>query len=538
MHVFLVVISCLSIFLGACLHADELTPLPHFPVEKTVDQELAKYLPVPAPDQAVSVGLITIGGHESEINQATWLYVKNALDFYKVHKPAFIILELNTPGGEVFSAQKISDALKEMDTQLGIPVVAFIDNWAISAGAMLAYSCRFIAIVKDASMGAAEPLTVESGKAEPASEKINSAIRADFANRAQYFDRNPAIAEAMVDKDTILVMRKGTIIKIEQESQFISTGPDPDVWIKPKGKLLTLTAEQMMRYGVADILVPPAKLVPITAEEIEKGSWPASKNLLFTTPYFEKFSHATIDEYRMDWKGRFFAFLSHPLISSLIFLGMILGFYIEINTPGFGLPGTVGVTCLFLIILSSFALEIANWLELIFLLSGLSILMLELFVLPTFGLLGFIGILLFFAGLLGMMLPGLGSIHYEFDSQTFNAAGEVFIQRLAWVSGTLLAGFILILILSRYMTLNLGPLRRFVLVGHEQEGYSAVDKGSDLPSAGSEGVTLTALRPSGKIIVSDKIYDAISYGIFIEKDKKIVVDRVEGGTIVVHELTE
>ena len=106
------------------------------------------------------VGYLIVEDHSSSINQGTWLYIKNALDYYKKTQPKFIILELNTPGGEVFAAQKISDALKEIDTQYNIPVVCFINNWAISAGAMLAYSCRFITVVKDASMGAAEPITI------------------------------------------------------------------------------------------------------------------------------------------------------------------------------------------------------------------------------------------------------------------------------------------------------------------------------------------------------------------------------------------
>ena len=80
------------------------------------------------------------------------------MDYYKKNPPLFLILELNTPGGEVFTAQKISDALKELDTQMDIPVVAYINTWAISAGAMIAYSCRYIAIVNDSSMGAAEPV--------------------------------------------------------------------------------------------------------------------------------------------------------------------------------------------------------------------------------------------------------------------------------------------------------------------------------------------------------------------------------------------
>lgn len=140
------------------------------------------------PEGSNVVGRIVIDDRTSGISQATWIYVKEALEFYKKNRPIFIILELNTPGGEVYAAQQISDALKEMDVQEKIPVVAYINNWAISAGAMLAYSSRFIGTVKDGSMGAAEPvLQGEGGKMESASEKVNSAIRTDFANRASFF---------------------------------------------------------------------------------------------------------------------------------------------------------------------------------------------------------------------------------------------------------------------------------------------------------------------------------------------------------------
>jgi membrane-bound serine protease (ClpP class) len=504
-----------------------------------LDKRLREYIKF-NPQGPNEIGLISITGHTNEINQSTWLYVKNALDYYKQTKPIFIILELDTPGGEVYSAQKISDALKDLDTQYGIPVVAFINNWAISAGAMLAYSCRFITVVKDASMGAAEPLTLEpgSGKTEVASEKVNSAIRADFANRAAFFGRNSHIAEAMVDKDIILIMRHGKIIKLNDESQMRLTGPDPDRIIKPKGKLLTLNAQQMIEYGVADLLLSPQKTESLTIEETSKGRWPAYKMLLFTYPFFRSIPQTEVDAYKPDWKIQFFSFLSHPVVSSLLFMGLMIGFYVEISTPGFGIAGTIAVTCLALIILSSFALEVANWLELILLVLGLGIILIELFILPTFGLLGFIGILFFLFGLLGMMLPGAGAVSYEFDTKTLNAAGEVFFERLAWLCGAFVLAFAIILVLSRYLTPTWVGLRRLVLAGHEQTGYTAGDHPDLLPQPGSKGVALSALRPSGKVIIQDKIYDAMSRGSFIEKDTPIQVGRVEGSTIVVHAVKE
>lgn len=501
----------------------------------TVEQQLKDHIKFNAHGPN-TVGYITIDDRDSGINQSTWLYVKKALDFYKETKPAFVILELNTPGGEVFASQKISDALKELDTQYNIPVVAYINNWAISAGAMLAYSCRFIAVVKDGSMGAAEPVIQgTSGQMEAASEKVNSALRADFASRAGFFGRNPSIAEAMVDKDIILVFRHGQVVKLNSESEVRATGPDPDVVITPKGKLLTLNSELLMKYGVADMLLLPAKLDPVTAEEKGAGKWPARKSLLFQQPFFATIPQTTIQAYVMDWKTHLFVILASPAVSSLLFLGMLVGFYVELNNPGLSLPGSIAITCLLLIILSSLSLEIANWLELILLLTGILIILVELFILPTFGLLGFVGIVFFLVGLFGMMLPGASSVSFEWDTRTLNAAGEAFFERLGWLCGTLLLAFVIIMVMARYITPTFSGFNRFVLTGHEQEGFIANEDPTLLPTVGTKGEAFSPLRPAGKVLIKGTIYDAISSGGFIEKGKGVVVATLDGSVIVVRE---
>ncbi len=483
-----------------------------------------------------TIGHLLINDRTGGINQSTWLYVKSALDYYKIHKPIFIILELSTPGGEVFPAQQISDALKDFDTQQDVPIVAYVNNWAISAGALLAYSCRFIVAAKDGSMGAVEPLLQDaSGKMEVASEKVNSAIRTDLANRAQFFDRNPLIAEAMVDKDIILVWRDGKVVRVDNEAQIRTTEPDPDKVISPKGKLLTLDAVDMLKYGVADLILPPTKTEAITPEELSNGRWSAAKETLFHQPFFDEIPNAIIDSYRMDWKTRFFALLATPMVSSLLFLAMVIGFYMELNTPGFGLAGSIAVISLFLIVLSSFSLEIANWLELIFLVAGLATILVELFVLPTFGLLGFVGVVLFIVGLFGMMIPGVGSVSFDFDTKTLNAAGDVFLERLGWLCGTLLVAFGMIALLARYVTPSFANFSRLVLKGNEQVGYRAVSSAEALPQPGAEGVASTSLRPSGKVIIQDKQYDAMSDGMLIDMGTPIRVVRAEGGTLVVAE---
>lgn len=487
------------------------------------------------------IGYITITDKDT-INQGTWIYVKNALDEYKKNPPIFIILELNTPGGEVFAAQEISDALKEMDTTYGVPIVAYIHNWAISAGAMLAYSCRFISISKDASMGAAEPVIAsETGEMKSASEKVNSALRTDFANRALFFDRNPLIAEAMVDKDLILVLRHGQVIKLDNEKQIITTGMDPDKLISPKGKLLTLDAKELMEYGVADILLLPTKLIPITQEEKAAGEWPADKTQLFQYPFFSYIPDAKIVAYKMDWKERFFSWLANPIVSSLLFLGLMIGFYVEFNTPGFGLPGLVGLTCLLLIILSSFSIQATHWLEVIILVIGIILVAAEIFIFPGFGIPGVLGVLLTVAGLFLMMLPNISKTNFTLDPDQMSASLEVFLARLGWLCATFLLGMGVIYILAKYFMPKFSRFNRLILTGGEQEssqGYVAGSLLRNLPAIGSKGIVTAPLRPSGKVIIDDTLYDAVSNGNFIAGGTSIEILRYEGSRMIVDELPQ
>ena len=485
------------------------------------------------------IGRIVINDRTGGITQSTWLYVNAALSYYKKAKPTCIVLELNTPGGEVFSAQKISDALKDFDTQMGIPVIAYINNWAISAGALLAYSCRFIVVAKDASMGAAEPVLLSTGAEgmKEAPEKINSALRADFANRARFFDRNPYIAEAMVDKDIILVERQGQIIKLSSEDDIIKNGPDPDIIISPEGKLLTLTAEELIKYSVADQLLLPLQTEPITEAEDGKGVYSLAKSQLIEIKPLASLMPCDIHTFEMDWQTRFLAFLSTPAISSILFLAMMVGFYIEISSSTFGVAGVIATTSLFFILLSSYALEAIYWLEPLLLFFGIGLLMLEIFVFPTLGLLGFLGTLFMIIGLVAMMLPGLESVH--FSGSSVNAAGDYVLSRLSWLSVSFLVGCVIIVALSRYMMPRIRLMQRIVLQDtpllatgeHDMKMHEPV--AAEKPKIGDIAIVAAPLRPAGKIMINDVEIDALSVGGYIEKGQKVKILQIEGAKIIV-----
>ncbi len=497
---------------------------------RSLDQRLQAAISIKQ-DSEHLVGYVHLE-RDRPIDQSTYLYVKFALEHYKKLGVSFILLDLDTPGGEVFASMKIADLLHQIDVQHHIPVVAFIDNWAISAGAMLAYASRFIGITNTASMGAAEPITAGAdGKMETASEKINSALRAEFINLAQYYKRNPLIAEAMVDKDMILVCRAGKIIRLEKEDEIISQGANPDQIVSRKGKLLTLNAEELIDYGVADFMVEPHALVLVTPQESAAGEWPASKNLLFQQPFFAQIPQAKIVSFS-DWKIGFFSLLSHPLVSSLLFLGLIIGVYMEMSHPGFGFPGVLALICLCFILLSSFAAEAASWLEIIILIAGLILLGVEIFVLPGFGIAGVLGILLTLFALFTLMVPTAGPLEFNWDWDQLNFATLAFIERLGYFIGTLLLSLIIIALLARYLTPTFLRKSRIILEG-DQEGSVAGLETKAMPVVGTEGITHSSMRPGGKILINNQVLDAVTDGIVIDKGEVIVVKKIDGSRIIV-----
>jgi len=471
------------------------------------------------------IGYLSID-RDHPINQSTFIYVKFALDSFKKQKVKFIVLHLDTPGGEVMSALKITNLLIKFQVEEKVPVIAFIDTWAVSAGAMLAYASKYIAIVKTSIMGAAEPVMAQTdGSMQSASEKINSALRAEFSNLARFYARDPLIAQAMVDKDILIVKRGGRIVELQNASEIKST----DVIVSKKGKLLTLDAKQLKELGIAEFEVPIKALVPITEKEMKEGKWPASKSLLFGFPFLKKIPNAVFISYQ-DWKITFFSLLTHPLVSSLIFMGFILGAYIELSTPGFGVFGAIALLCLSLILLSSFAIYAIGWLEVILLAIGVGLLLLELFVVPGFGVTGILGIIFIVVGIMALLLP-LGHINMvEFEMSPF-ILKNLFI-RLAFLSGSLILSLIIIAVLARFLSQRFLPLTRLVLKG-EQEGFVSSGPRENWPDVGSEGIAKTPLRPAGKIEVNSTLYDALADGFFLEKGDPIKVLRVEGNKIVV-----
>jgi membrane-bound serine protease (ClpP class) len=384
---------------------------------------------------------------------------------------AAVLLEINTFGGRVDAAVAMRDTL------LNAPVrtIAFVNQRAISAGALIALACETLVMVPGGTIGAAAPVTGGgTGQTQPADEKSVSYVRKEFRATAERRKRPPEIAEAMVDADVEIA---GVITK---------------------GKLLTLTTSEALKYKVAEL----------TAETVEAALDAAGV------------SGAEVRRANQTWAETLVRFLTHPVVSSLLMTVGLLGLLVEIRTPGFAAPGVIGLLALGLFFWGHWIVQLAGWEELLLVSIGAALIGLEVFAIPGFSIAGIAGIVVLVAGL-GLALVGAGAT----ISVVITALGRVALSILLAMAGALaLLRFLPQLPFGRHLVLDAGMPATL--------GYvSAPERDSRL--LGQTGTALSPLRPAGIATIDGVRVDVVSDGGFIEAGTPIEVTRVEGNRVVV-----
>lgn len=401
-------------------------------------------------------------------------YVQRVLDTAAADGAAAVVLEINTFGGRVDAAVQIRDAL--LDSR--VRTIAFVNKRAISAGALISLATETIVMADGGTIGAATPVQMGQPGAgsQPVAEKTVSYVRKEFRSTAESRKRPLLVAEAMVDADVVI---PGLV---------------------DKGKLLTLTTEEALKYKLADFRAD-------TVEDALQRSGLGGAQLRRLAP---------------NWAENLVRFLTHPVVSSLLITVAMLGIIIELRTPGFGIAGGLGVGSLGLFMWGHWLVQLAGWEELLLALVGVVLLALELLVIPGFGIAGVLGILALLAGLvLSMLGPG-------------NTA-----QFVMLVSGRVVLSIVFALIASlmllRLMT-RLPFGRRMIL-----DTGLAADKGyasgpeSDMRWLGKRGVAHSMLRPAGIADIEGERVDVVSNGEMIDAGRPIEVIRVDGNRVVVRQ---
>lgn len=401
-----------------------------------------------------NVYLIHVSGM---INEGVYTLIRRGISRAVENDAKYIIVEIDTFGGLVESAVKIRDAL--LDSQ--ITTVAYVKNRAWSAGALIAIACEKIAFTESGSMGAAEP--------RPLEEKVVSALRAEFSATAERRKRDPKIAEAMVDQS----------VEIKD--------------LKPKGKLLTLTASQAQKYGYADFI----------ANDYEE-LW----NML-------GMKSPRILEEHLNWSERLSQITADPTYSFLLLLIGIILLYAEFQVPGFGILGILGITFIVLTFIGNYLAGLAGIEAILLLIGGTILLLIELHT-PGFG------------------IPGIAGIISLFTSLYLVLGGGINAVRSITMASILVIGVIILFI--RYLPESFVWKRLALKESERREmGYTAVAVGEDL--VGREGITVTLLRPVGIVEIDNKRYDCLTEGEYIPAGTKVIVTKVIGNSIFVRKVS-
>ncbi len=389
-------------------------------------------------------------------------FITRSVDEAEAVDARAIVLDLETPGGRIDAAQQIVDALRETD----VPVYAFVNRRALSAGAMIALAADGIYMREGAIMGAATPVT---GSGEKAPEKIVSVMRSEMRTLAEEAGLDPRVAEAMVDED----------IAIEG--------------VVEQGRLLTLTTAEAVRLGYASEV--------------------ADLNALLAAIDAPALAVHTTD---VNWAENVVRFLTHPAVAPLLLSLGFLGILFELKTPAFGLAGTVGIASLAAFFGSRYIVGLAGWEELLLIAAGIVLVAVEVFVIPGFGVAGVAGALALGAGIM-LSLVGIAATPAEWGQ----AAGVL--------SLSLLVGIIIAWALLRKLPKTGRFTKTGLMLGgttDRESGYLSQPSRADL--IGSVGIALTDLRPSGAARFGEERVDVVSDSSWISAGTPVRVVRAEG----------
>jgi membrane-bound serine protease (ClpP class) len=375
-----------------------------------------------------------------------------------------IILEINTPGGAVDAATQIGKRIQEST----IPTVAFVNNDAISAGAFIALNANEIYMSENGRMGAAGIIDQAGNTAD---EKAVSYWLSAMKGAAENNGRNPIYALAMADKEIDL----------------------PELGAE-KGKFLTLTAKQAQEVGYAEGVVK-------------------NRADLLKTIGYEK---AAVEEAELSFAEKIARFITNPVVVSILLTIGSLGLVVELYSPGFGIPGIMGISSLLLFFYGHLVAGLAGMESIILFVIGIVLVLLE-FVLP--------------GGIIGLI--GLGAILTSF----FLAGSSVMVIGVSLLVA-LVATVIVSIILVKVFGKKLHAFKKIILFDstNTESGYVSNKNREDL--IGKQGIAFTTLRPSGTAIIDEERLDVVTQGNYIEKNTKIEVIKTEGSRIVVREVTD
>ena len=462
------------------------------------------------------------------LDEGTVALVRRTFQLAADNDVSHVILEIDTPGGEVTLMHRIIETIEASDS---ITSVALVDSKAASAGALIAISCDQLLMTPGSNIGSSRPIWMTfpalpgvdeqqqkelQQERDSKMEKIVSDFRATFRSKAQASDRNEFIAEAMVDDQVILFLIEidgvPRVVTDQKYRDLVQQHGDRNVRqvsvICRGDELLNLTAEEAERLQFIDAVVNDrdGALALLGLEE------------------------AALVEIEKSWSEHIATWVAE--LWWVLLIAGILALFVEVSIPGFGVFGALGLACFAVLLFGKYLVGLAEMTELLLVLAGLILIATEIFLVPGFFVPGILGAVLLLAGIVLSLqtydLPG--SAPPELQGEWWKTLRTLGLS----VAGGILGMFALSSILPRL------PFARALMVRQsvprEARAAAAIPDEvhrSWIPAPGERGHAVTPLRPAGKIELSGRTVDAVTDGSFVETGTEIRVVHVEGNRIVV-----
>ncbi|MBN2327834.1 MAG: nodulation protein NfeD [Candidatus Omnitrophica bacterium] len=432
---------------------------------------------------------------EGEVEIGLSKVLQRGFEEAEQQRATYIFLEMDTPGGRVDAALDIVDLILNSK----IPVAIYVTNGATSAGAIISLAADqvFMSGKNLSTIGTASPVLGGGAEASDTMEAkalsyVLAKVRAICEERG-YSDRKTELAMAMVDKEMEI------------------TDPDnPDKLLTTKGTPLTFTAQEALKYGFITGIVN-------------------SREEALQTLGLENARQINRVEHVSERIARFFSSMT---ISSLLLTVAFLGIFIEFRSPGFGIPGLVGIIALILFFWGHQIAGLAGFEGPTLFMIGLILLVVELFVIPGFGLTGILGILCIMASVVITLLEhSITSPHFSHMvgwSDVFSALGITLTTMLIGATGAMLVPFLI----PAAANTPFGSWLSLKTREDKSLGYHSAEDNLD-QFLGKVGIARTKLRPAGIAEIEGRRLDVVSQGGFIENNSPVKVIKVEGRRIVV-----
>lgn len=410
---------------------------------------------------------------DQDIDPSSQRLVTTGLEKAREARADYVILDLDTYGGAVNAADSIRSAILRFEK----PVVAFVNMQAASAGALISIACDSIYMKTGSSIGAA---TVVNQTGEVMPDKYQSFMRGMMRATAEATGRDPKIAESMTDTANVL----------------------------------SLTPTEAIAVGFCEGICETEFEV---AEKIVGGNEFVIKNM----------------EDDMTWLDKLIQLLLNPLLQSIFMMMIIGGIFVEIRTPGIGLPLVTAIVGALLYFAPAYIGHLAQSWEILLFVVGLLLIAVEIFVLPGFGICGISGIIAVITALAFSMVDNIEFFHWD---------GTLNLRPIIQPLGIVVLSAAASIFGSVWIVRKLYDTRSFDRIALRQEmkseeGFTGVVSGLE-ELVGQSVTVFTDMRPGGKVITSDgRIHEAtLKFGGFVSKGETLRVVSAEQGRLYCEKL--